>query len=110
MKQLRYTDVARNDLVDAWLYLAEKSQPAADEMLAALTKDVERLAMYPQLGRHREDLVKSLPKSLHSWPSSTGYMIYYQHSERELLLVRVLHHTRDILQAMITDHLDELSS
>ena len=91
---------------ERWLYLADKSQSAADEMLAVLTKDVERLAMRPQLGRLREELAKSI----HSWPSSTGYMIYYRYSEQELLLVRVLHHTRDIVQALIADHLEGASN
>jgi toxin ParE1/3/4 len=44
------------------------------------------------MGRERPEL----RVGLRSWPTSTAYILYYVPDQDGLILVRVLHHARDI--------------
>lgn len=57
---VRFTSTAENDLLEAWLYLAEDNVSAADKMLDRINDEVEKLAIQPLMGRERGDLASEL--------------------------------------------------
>ncbi|NDC37922.1 MAG: type II toxin-antitoxin system RelE/ParE family toxin [Proteobacteria bacterium] len=92
MLKIVYTTSARADLIEAWMFVAEDSPSAADQMLDTINEGIHLLAQQPLLGRERPEL----RVGLRSWPTSTPYVLYYIPSSESLTLIRVLHHARDI--------------
>ena len=92
MSKIVFTDLARADLMEAWEYVAERSLSAADRLLLTINDDIHTLAQQPLMGRERPEL----RVGLRSWPTSTAYILYYVPDQDVLILVRVLHHARDI--------------
>jgi plasmid stabilization system protein ParE len=92
MSKIVFTDLARADLMEAWEYVAERSLSAADRLLLTINDDIHTLAQQPLMGRERPEL----RVGLRSWPTSTAYILYYVPDQDSLILVRVLHHARDI--------------
>lgn len=92
MRKAIYTAMARVDLLEAWLFVAEENLAAADQMLENINQDVELLIKQPLMGRERPELFAGL----RSWPTSTPYIIFYTPQDHGLTVIRVLHHARDI--------------
>jgi plasmid stabilization system protein ParE len=92
MTEVVYTEAARSDLLDIWFYIAEESLGAADKTLDSLEKDAVLLSNQPLAGRERPDL----GTGVRSWPSSTPYIMFYTVDNSRLIVIRVLHHARDI--------------
>ena len=83
---------ARDDLREAWKYIAEESFAAADRVLDTINKEAQLLATQPRMGRLRPEL----GRGIRSWPTSTSYILFYVVKGREVIIVRALHHARDI--------------
>lgn len=94
MSHLRYTDSARNDLLEAWLYIAQDNPNAADRLLNTLSADAKRLQANPLLGRLRPELADNL----RSWPTASPYILFYHSDPQGIVILRVLHHARDFAQ------------
>lgn len=92
MSSLRYTVSAEGDLLEAWLYIAESNPQAADAVLDRIAEEARVLLDQPMIGRSRPELASGL----RSWPTSTPYVLFYLADEDGIILVRVLHHARDI--------------
>ena len=92
MPRIRFTGLAEADLLDLWLTIAEENLVAADESLDAVQSTAALLATQPEMGRVRPEL----SSGLRSFPTRTPYIIFYLPEEGGLLVVRVLHHARDI--------------
>ena len=92
MSRIRFTNSAENDLLELWLNIAEENQVAADESLEVIQAAVLLLATQPEMGRARPELADKL----RSIPTRTPYIIFYVADEEGLLVIRVLHHARDI--------------
>jgi len=92
MALVRFTSSAESDLLELWLTIAEDNPVAADESLDSIQATVSLLGTQPEMGRARPDLADRL----RSFPTSTPYVIFYVPHEDGLLIVRVLHHARDI--------------
>ncbi len=92
MTCIRFTNSAEADLLDIWLSIAEENLVAADESMDSIQKAVSLLASQPEMGRSRPEL----SDGLRSLPTSTPYIIFYLSSGDGLLVVRVLHHARDV--------------
>jgi toxin ParE1/3/4 len=75
-----------------WLNIAEENQVAADESLDVIQAKVSLLATQPEMEIARPELADGL----RSIPTRTPYIIFYVANEEGLLVVRVLHHSRDI--------------
>jgi toxin ParE1/3/4 len=75
-----------------WLNIAEENQVAADESLDVIQAEVSLLATQPEMEIARPELADGL----RSIPTRTPYIIFYVANEEGLLVVRVLHHSRDI--------------
>lgn len=92
MASLRFTASAENDLLEAWLYVAEDNIGAADRLLDKIEAEARQLLERPSLGRKRDELAQNL----RSWPTSTPYILFYFQDEHGIVVARVLHHARDI--------------
>jgi plasmid stabilization system protein ParE len=92
MPRIRFTTSAEDDLLEQWLTIAEENLVAADESLDSIQATVSLLATQPEMGRARPELADGL----RSFPTRTPYIIFYVPDQDGLLIVRVLHHARDI--------------
>jgi len=86
----RLSELAENDLREIWLYVAgDASIETADQLLEAIGQRFELLAEHPRVGRRRSEFgpgVRSFVVEKH--------VIYYR-VEKELLIARILHGSRD---------------
>lgn len=92
MSRIRFTVSAENDLLELWLNIAEENLVAADESLDSIRATASLLDTQPNMGRSRPEL----SDGLRSFPTRTPYIIFYLPNDDGLLVVRVLHHARDI--------------
>jgi len=92
MSRIRFTNSAEADLLELWLNIAEENPVAADESLDSIQATVSLLGTQPEMGRARPELADGL----RSFPTRTPYIIFYVPDGDDLLVVRVLHHARDI--------------
>ncbi|MBU0501197.1 MAG: type II toxin-antitoxin system RelE/ParE family toxin [Gammaproteobacteria bacterium] len=91
MDSLRYTHSAENDLLEAWLFIAEENPEAADRVLDAIAQEARNLLSQPKMGRQRPELAEGL----RSWPTKTPYVLFYFVEVKGILIARALHHARD---------------
>ncbi|HWK60338.1 MAG TPA: type II toxin-antitoxin system RelE/ParE family toxin [Eoetvoesiella sp.] len=91
--RIQRTASANNDLLEAWLYVAEDSLDAADRLLDRIEADTRSLLEHPRMGRARDELAAGL----RNWPTSTPYIAFYFLQGTDIIIARVLHHSRDIL-------------
>ena len=92
MPRIRFTASAEADLLELWLTIAEENLPAADQSLDSIQSIVAQLGRQAEMGRARPELADGL----RSIPTRTPYIIFYLPDTDGLLVVRVLHHARDI--------------
>jgi plasmid stabilization system protein ParE len=92
MSRIRFTNSAEADLLELWLTIAEENLVAADESLDSIHATVSALGSQLEMGRARPELADGL----RSFPTRTQYIIFYLPDADGLLVVRVLHHARDI--------------
>jgi plasmid stabilization system protein ParE len=87
-----FTQSAQTDLLEAWLFIAEENQAAADHTLDAIERQAQALVSQPLIGRARPELAEGV----RSWPTSSPYILYYLTDNDSVTILRVLHHARDI--------------
>ena len=75
----------------------EASEATATRFITALKNSLDRVLSFPQSGSPRDQLAAGLRATFHG-----SYVIYYQASDTELAVIRVLHGARD--QVAIADH------
>lgn len=92
MPNVSLTTHAENDLLDAWMHIAQDSPDAADTLVDELMQHALRLAESPSLGRARPEL----QAGLRSWATQTPYMIFYMPQTDGITVIRFLHHARDV--------------
>ncbi len=92
MAHVLFSDSAKTDLLEAWLFIAEESIDAADGVIEAIHQEAQTLSLQPLMGRLRSELAEGV----RSWPTSTRYILFYVPDEDGVMVLRVLHHARDI--------------
>ena len=92
MGSLRFSASAENDLLEAWLYVAEDSLDAADRLVDQIEAEARKLILQPKLGRARDELATGL----RSWPTSMPYTVFYFADAQGIVVARVLHQARDL--------------
>lgn len=85
------TNPAKSDLVEIWSYIAEENEKAADIFLDSVQTKATIIAGNPEIGRIRPEL----GPSLRSFPAEP-YVLFYEPLQDGILIVRVLHGSRDI--------------
>lgn len=56
MGRVLHARSARNDLLEAWLYIAKDDPAAADRVLDAIEQESNTLSLQPLMGRLRPEL------------------------------------------------------
>lgn len=92
MSRIRFTHSAETDMLELWVTIAEENPTAADEILDVIQATAMLLGTQLEMGRARPELAEGL----RSLPTRTPYLIFYLPDDDGLLVVRVLHHARDI--------------
>ena len=91
MPSVLRTAQANSDLLEIWQYIAEDNLAAADELLDKIAGACQKLAANPLIGRSREELAPSL----RSLPAG-NYVIFYKPIRDGIVVIRVLHGSRDL--------------
>ena len=90
--QIRFSEVAKQDLRDIWRGSAEYSGlDFADRTLANIESKFRLLAQFPRSGRVRDELLAGLRSY-----AAGDFVIFYRILETTIEVVRVLHGRRDI--------------
>lgn len=92
MSHVLFSESAKADLLEAWLFIAEENIDAADGVIDAIHREAQTLFLQPLMGRSRPELAEGV----RSWPTSTRYILFYVPSDDGVIVLRVLHHARDI--------------
>jgi len=82
---------AIEDLSDLWSYIALDNPNAADKFVDQLYESCKNLAVMPQMGRVRNELLPDL-RSL----TYKGYIIFYRVNDSRFEIIRVLNGCMDI--------------
>jgi toxin ParE1/3/4 len=82
---------ARADLVDIWLYLAERSVLAADRVLDEIERVCGVIANYPEIGRARPEISRGLRSFV-----AMSWVVFYRIEDGTIRIVRVIHGARDL--------------
>ncbi len=99
MASVQLARSAQTDLLEAWLFIAEENADAADRVLDAIEHEANLLATQPLMGRSRPEL----SEGVRSWPTSTPYILYYLVTADGVVVIRILHHARDVQQIAFED-------
>ncbi len=67
MASVQFARSAQTDLLEAWLFIAEEDQSAADRVLDTIEHEANILVAQPLMGRARPELAQGI----RSWPTST---------------------------------------
>jgi len=94
MPIVQFAQSAQTDLLEAWLFIAEANQSAADRVLDTIEHEANILLTQPLMRRSRPELAAGI----RSWPTSTPYLLYYTVTTDGITVVRILHHARDVQQ------------
>lgn len=92
MPAVSLTTHAENDLLDAWMHIAQDNPDAADKLVDSLLAAAHALAEHPEQGRARPEL----QAGLRSWVTQTPYLIFYMPQPHGITVIRFLHHSRDV--------------
>lgn len=91
MLRLLLTPVAQQDLDEIWDYIARDSLIAADKIIDQLRQRFVLLTENPLLGELQPHLADGTYRRF----AYRSYVIYYRPQKEELVLIRVLHGSRD---------------
>jgi toxin ParE1/3/4 len=91
MALVRQTLDAEADLLDIWLYIADKNRRAADKLLDSIDNSCRLIATQPEMGELRPDL-DPLVRCI----AVGDYLIIYRPAAGGLEVLRVVHGARDV--------------
>ncbi len=92
-RRFKVSKEAKQDLDDAWFFIAERNPNRADQLLDEIEARFLMLVRFPEIGVSREELAPQL----RSFPVS-NYLIFYRLIGSSIEIVRVLHGSRDVEQ------------
>jgi toxin ParE1/3/4 len=82
---------AKNDLIEIWRYLAERSPAAADRLLDRVAEIAHMLAEHPLAGRARPEFAENQ----RSFPVES-LVVFYMARQDRIDIIRVLSARRDL--------------
>lgn len=98
-RQIRFTNPAKQDLAEIYLYISDGNIAAADKHRERLTKRCLGLVDQPRIGTMRDDIKPGL-RSV----GEGDYVIFYRIvNETDLAIMRVVHGKRDLTNLNFTD-------
>ncbi len=91
MRQITRSTLAESDYRAIIEYLLEYSEPAADKFANDLTSRLRMIADQPRMGRERDDLASGVRSTVVG-----RYVVFYRYSDVEMVVLRIIHGSRDI--------------
>ena len=91
MAEVLVTPQAEADLQEIWLIIAVDNPTAADRLLRRISKKLDFLGEFPEMGSPRPELTASARILVEG-----NYVILYEPSGESVVIVRVLHGARDL--------------
>ena len=88
---IRRSAKAESDLLEIWLYIAERDADAADRVLDEIARVWRLIATHPKMGRERPEILPGV-RSL----AVMSWTIFYLVEAEFVEIVRVLHGARDL--------------
>ncbi len=89
MARIVRSQLARHDLRDIWLYIAQQSVDAADRVLDGIDHTVRMLAGNPAIGQQQDHIGPGLRRFVVG-----NYLVFYELIGGGIRVVRVLHGAR----------------
>ena len=93
MSSYRFSQEARDDIQEIWVWIAGDNPEAANELEADIYVACEKLANNPGLGHRRPDLTD---EQVLFWTVRKSYLVIYVPGTKPLQIVRILHGARDV--------------
>ena len=90
-----YTRTARADLREVARYYAKVNPDFGRRIIQQIRQRCRQLGRFPKMGRTRDELAEGL----RSFPTRP-YVVFYKPTTRGVMIVRVIHGSRDIGPAM----------
>ena len=88
-----FTTEAEEDALALWEYIADHdSAAAADQLLASIYDECEKLGAMPGMGHYREDLLDQRHKFWSVW----SYLIVYRWQAVPIEVIALVHGARDL--------------
>lgn len=94
MGEVLRTELAKQDLVDIWGFIAEDNRVAADRFIDRLEEVFSSLSETPMMGRSRS--IDLLVPHIRSFPVGNYVVFYYPDERGGVVIVRVFNAARDI--------------
>ncbi len=92
MRTYRLTATARREIRDVWAHIHQtNSAEVADQQLDRFYQAFETLAHYPDAGRRRDELLPDVRSY-----AVTPFIIFYQHRDDRLVILHIIHGSRDL--------------
>lgn len=88
---IRRSALARTDIRDIWLYLAERNPAAADRVLDAIERIFHVIAAHPLIGRERSELSPGIRSFV-----VMSWVVFYRAQRDAIEILRVVHGARDL--------------
>ncbi len=98
MPIVRKTKEAEEDLLQLWIYIAQDNETAANHIYDQIEQKSLLYAENPEIGRTRHEVRTSLRSFV-----IAPYTVFYQPIDDGIILVRVLHGSRDV-RAIFSDY------
>ncbi|MGE6739084.1 type II toxin-antitoxin system RelE/ParE family toxin [Allorhizobium pseudoryzae] len=101
-RRLLWTETARADLVDAYRYLAELNEQAADRLILGLEAKARMMAESGLTGRDRSELAPDV--------RSVAYrsrILFFRTTPDEVIILRVLHGHQDLSDDLFDEEQQE---
>jgi toxin ParE1/3/4 len=89
MARITRAKLARKDLRNIWLNVAQDSVAAADRLVDRIDSVVRMLSQNPRLGERQDDLRPNLRRFVVG-----SYLVFYQPARGGIRVVRILHGAR----------------
>jgi plasmid stabilization system protein ParE len=95
MSDYHLTPLAKADIFEIWVYIAEDNEAAADRVQQAIYAGCEFVAASPTRGHFRKDLTE---RALRFWTLTRypNYTIVYRPETAPVQVVAVVHGKRDV--------------
>ncbi|MCX7088369.1 MAG: type II toxin-antitoxin system RelE/ParE family toxin [Methylococcales bacterium] len=98
-KQIHFSELSRTDLKDIYLYIAIESPVRGRQLIVEIIQCCEQtLAKHPQIGKIRPEIYIGLRSFVFK-----RYTIFYREAESAIEIIRILHGSRDVENALSRD-------
>jgi plasmid stabilization system protein ParE len=94
VKALSYNPESKQDLLDIWDYISINDSLMADKIVSEIVHKIEMLMIFPEMGSSLQNQISQ--RTNHRYLVSGNYMIIYYIDNNVVMIVRVVHTSRNL--------------